>query len=164
VREDRAVGAEYQFLTTWHVPGATPEELYDVIGDATSFRRWCGDVWREVPGEGGPPRPGLTSQVVARGFLPYKLRWTLTILDVDRPRRITLGASGDFEGGGEWTFEPEEGGTTAQFDWRPIVEKPGVKQLTPVLRPLFRKNHLWTMKRGREHVEEELERRRRETP
>jgi uncharacterized protein YndB with AHSA1/START domain len=137
--------------------------MYDVIGDATSYPRWWGDVFLQVTGDGPPPRAGNKAQVVARGFLPYKLRWQLNVLDVDAPRRITFGVSGDFEGGGEWTFEPADGGTTAQFDWRPIVEKPIVKHLTPVLRPLFRKNHLWTVKRGREHIEEELELRRRET-
>jgi hypothetical protein len=155
------VGAEYRFLTTWDVPGAAPEELYDVIGDAVSFPRWWGDVFLQVTGDGGPPRPGQKAQVVARGFLPYKLRWQLNVLDVDPGRRITFGVSGDFEGGGEWTFEPSGGGTRAQFDWRPVVEKPLVKHLTFALRPLFRKNHLWTMARGRAHVEDELARRRR---
>jgi hypothetical protein len=28
------------------------------------------------------------------------------------------------------------------------VNKAGVRQLTPVLRPLFRSNHAWTMRRG----------------
>jgi uncharacterized protein YndB with AHSA1/START domain len=153
------VAAEYRFLTTWEVP-APPDEVYDAIGDVTSYPRWWGDVFVSVTGESGPPHPGKKADIVARGFLPYKLRWQLNTLEVDRPRRLKFAASGDFEGGGEWTFEPDGSGTKATFDWRPIVEKPGVKQLTPVLRPLFRKNHLWTMKRGREHIEEELELRR----
>ena len=52
LREDRPVGAEYRFLTTWQVPGATPEEMYDVIGDATSYPRWWGDVFLQVTGDG----------------------------------------------------------------------------------------------------------------
>ena len=154
------MGAEYRFLTTWDVPGATPAEMYDVIGDVTEYPRWWGDVFLQVTGDAGPPRPGKTAQVLARGFLPYKLRWQLNVLEVEEARRIKFAVSGDFEGGGEWTFSQADGGTRAVFDWRPIVEKPIVKYLTPVLRPLFRKNHLWTVKRGREHLDEELERRR----
>jgi hypothetical protein len=67
---------------------------------------------------------------------------------------------GDFEGGGEWTLEPAEGGTNATLDWRPIVNKPLVKNLTPVLRPLFRSNHTWTMKRGEKHIADYLAQRR----
>lgn len=32
------------------------------------------------------------------------------------------------------------------------VEKPGVKQLSPVLKPLFRWNHRWAMERGQRGV------------
>ena len=62
--------------------------------------------------------------------------------------------SGDFAGGGAWTFAEEDGGTRAQLDWWPIVERPLVKYLTPVLRPLFRANHYWTMVRGQQHIVE----------
>ena len=40
--------------------------------------------------------------------------------------------------------------TGAVLDWRPSVRKPLVRYLTPVLRPLFRSNHAWTMRRGLE--------------
>jgi hypothetical protein len=59
---------------------------------------------------------------------------------------------GDFVGGGSWSFESTEGGTTAVFEFRPRVEKPGVKQLSPLLKPLFRWNHRWAMKRGERGV------------
>ena len=44
------------------------------------------------------------------------------------------------------------------LDWRPIVQKAGVKHLTPILRPLFRSNHNWTMRRGERHIAEYLAR------
>ena len=58
--------------------------------------------------------------------------------------------SGDFEGTGTWMFEEEGEGTHAVLDWRPSVRKPVVRELSPVLRPLFRSNHAWTMRRGLE--------------
>ena len=51
-----------------------------------------------------------------------------------------------------WTFEPADGGTSAVFDFRPRVEKPGVKQLSPLLKSLFRWNHRWAMRRGERGV------------
>jgi hypothetical protein len=38
------------------------------------------------------------------------------------------------------------------------VNKRGVRQLTPVLRPLFRSNHAWAMQRGQKRIVERLER------
>ena len=93
---------------------------------------------------------------MARGFLPYKLHFVAEVTEAERARSIRLRLEGDFEGGGAWSFEEVEGGTAATLDWRPIVQKPIVKYLTPVLRPLFRANHAWTMKRGERHIADYL--------
>ena len=47
--------------------------------------------------------------------------------------------------------------THCELDWRPVVAKPFVRQLTPVLRPLFRANHNWTMRRGQQRILERLQ-------
>jgi uncharacterized protein YndB with AHSA1/START domain len=141
--------AEYQFVDRWFVP-APVEEVYDLIGDQLSYPSWWGEVFLSVTGDGGPPRPGRRASVVAKGFLPYKLHFDAETTEAERPRKITMRLSGDFQGGGFWTFTEQGDGTEAVLDWRPIVEKPFVKHLTPVLRPLFRANHNWTMRRGQE--------------
>ncbi len=147
--------AAYQFVDRWFVP-APVEDVYDVIGEPLEYPRWWGDVFVEMGGDSGPPQPGRKTTVVAKGFLPYKLRFATEVVAADRPRSIEMTLSGDFEGGGAWHFEPAEGGTNATLDWRPIVNKPLVKSLTPILRPLFRSNHTWTMKRGEKHIAEYL--------
>jgi hypothetical protein len=45
-------------------------------------------------------------------------------------------------------------GTHVVLDWNPIVEKPVVKLLSPVLKPIFRWNHNWTMIRGQRQIVE----------
>jgi uncharacterized protein YndB with AHSA1/START domain len=158
------MAAQYQFVDTWFVPGASPEEVYDVIGDQLSYPGWWGRVFLSVTGDDGPPRAGKRVSIVAKGFLPYKLHFDSETVEAERPTRIRMTLSGEFGGGGEWTFQPAEGGTRAQLDWRPSVSKPLVKHLTPVLRPLFRKNHLWTMDRGQEQILNEVHRRRTHPP
>jgi uncharacterized protein YndB with AHSA1/START domain len=143
--------AEYRFLHEWFVP-STPEQTYDVIGDLNAYPEWWRDVFLEVEGDPGPPTPGRRSRVKAKGYLPYRLRWEAEIVEAERPRKIRMRLGGDFDGGGEWRFEPVEGGTRAILDWRPVVNKPLVRFLTPVLRPLFASNHRWTMRRGQEHI------------
>ena len=42
------------------------------------------------------------------------------------------------------------------LDFRPRVNKAGVRQLTPLLRPVFRSNHGWAMRRGQKRIAERL--------
>ena len=138
---------EYRFVDCWFVR-APAQQVYDVVGDTLGYPRWWGDVFVSVEGDGGPPRPGRHVTIVSRGFLPYLLRWEAEIVEADAPRGFDFTMTGDFVGRGSWSFESAGGGTNAVFDFRPGVEKPGVKQLSPVLKPLFRWNHRWAMKRG----------------
>jgi hypothetical protein len=88
--------------------------------------------------------------------LPYRLSFALETTEAERPTRIKSQLRGDFEGSGEWRLRTDGGNTVCELDWRPVVNKAGVKQLTPLLRPLFRANHNWTMRRGQQHILERL--------
>jgi hypothetical protein len=46
------------------------------------------------------------------------------------------------------------------YDWQIRAEKPLLRWLTPVLRPLFSFNHEWAMRKGEESLKLELQRRR----
>jgi len=153
------VSSQYRFVDRWHID-AQPEVAYDVVGDTLGYPRWWGKVFVSVEGDGGPPRPGRHVTIVSRGFLPYLLRWEAEITGVDAPHGFRFSMTGDFVGDGSWTFEPSGRGTNAVFDFRPRVEKPLVKYLTPVLRPLFRANHTWAMRNGERGVNELLEKKR----
>jgi hypothetical protein len=154
------VGARYQFVDTWQVP-APIEEVYDIVGDTLRYPEWWGAAFLHVEGDEGPPRPGRRASVIARGFLPYKIRWAGVVTTADRPNGFEIELSGDFEGGGAWKLTPVGDGTQAELDWRPEVTKPLVRYLTPVLRPIFAKNHYWAMDRGQEGILRLIEERRR---
>jgi uncharacterized protein YndB with AHSA1/START domain len=141
------VPADYRFLDEWHL-AADVDRVYDLVGRPLEYPRWWGEVFLAAEGDGGEPAPGKSVTVKARGYLPYRLRFTLTTLEVERPYRIHSRLEGDFEGTGTWLLEEVADGTIARLDWRPSVRKAGVRQLSPVLRPLFRSNHAWTMRRG----------------
>ena len=141
--------ADYRFRDEWRLP-ADVERVYDLVGHPLDYPRWWSDVFLSAEGDGGDPAPGKRTSVVARGFLPYRLRFSLTCLEAERPSRIHSRLDGDFEGTGTWLLAQEEDSTHVVLDWRPTVRKAGVRQLSPVLRPLFRANHAWTMRRGLE--------------
>jgi len=44
------------------------------------------------------------------------------------------------------------------LDWNPIVEKPIIKLLSPLLKPVFRWNHRWAMNLGEKQLVEYLRR------
>jgi hypothetical protein len=92
--------------------------------------------------------------------MPYILHWKVKITSSDRPTDLTSDVEGDFAGRGVWELTEEPGGTHIRYDWTIRVNKFGVKQLSPLLKPLFGSNHRWAMRRGEESLVLELARRR----
>jgi len=145
------MAAEYRFVDEWLVPMPI-ERAYNVLGDPLRYPDWWPEAFPEAEGDPGPPEVGKRVSVVSRGFLPYRLRWTLTTVAVERPTRIEAAMSGDFVGTSAWALSEADGGTRAVLDFRPAVTKPLVRNLTPFLRPLFRANHVWAMRRGQDGI------------
>ena|SRR5581483_3239614 len=142
---------EYVFIDEWHVDAA-PEAVFDALADATTYPEWWTPVYIETTTD-GPPGPGRVSQQHFKGRLPYTLRTRSTTTVYERPVRVGADVEGDLRGRGLWTLTPRDGGTDVQFDWRVYAEKPIVRALSPVLRPLFRWNHAWAIARAREGLE-----------
>jgi len=141
----------YRFLDRWLVP-APIDRVYETIGDPLGYERWWTDFVIAAEGDAGEPRPGKRNRLLVKAFLPYKVRFGLEVLEADRPRRIQMRLSGDFDGTGEWQLTETPGGTEAVLDWRPRVNKPLIRYLSPLLRPLFRANHTWAMNRGQRQI------------
>ena len=98
--------------------------------------------------------------LLTRGKLPYRLRWDVRIIETRGPTGFTIEATGDFVGRGVWSFNKRAGHVDIVFDWRLRAEKPLLKSLSFLLKPLFRWNHGWAMARGEEGLRRELIRRR----
>ena len=146
---------EYRFLDRWLVP-APIERVYDTLGDVAGYGRWWTDFVIEATGDEGEPRPGKRNRLLVKAYLPYKVRFGMEVLEAEKPRRILSRLSGDFDGTGEWRLTETAEGTEAVLDWRPQVNKPLIRYLTPLLRPLFRSNHVWAMKRGERQIRDYL--------
>jgi len=155
----------YRFTTRWRVE-STPEEVYTILGDPSDFVRWWPAVWLRaaVIDPGDDDGMGRTVRFVSKGWLPYLLHWTSRIADKEFPSRITVRASGDFEGEGRWWFRAD--GPYVDIDYLWIIEanKPMLRHLSFLLKPLFGLNHRWAMARGEESLRLELARRRARTP
>ena len=95
-----------------------------------------------------------------KGWLPYTLEWEFEVVESRYPYGFVLIADGDFDGRGEWTFRQDGPDVAIAYDWRLRAEKPLLRQLSFLMKPLFEANHRWAMAQGEESLKLELARRR----
>src|SRR5215467_4523615 len=152
---------EYHFITRWRVQG-TSDEVYDLISHPLDYPRWWPSVYlhTEEIAPGDERGVGRRIRLHTKGWLPYTLRWESCAIEVERPRLLTVRASGDFDGRGIWTLEQRNGLVNVSFDWKLKADKPLLRNLSFLLKPAFAANHRWAMARGEESLRLELARRR----
>lgn len=156
---------EYHFITRWRVEG-TVKEVSAILNDASALPRWWPSAYLEVEElEPGDERGvGRVIGLYTKGWLPYTLRWKFRVTDSNHPHGFSLRAFGDFEGTGVWTFEQHGEFVSIVYDWRIRADKPMLKALSFLLRPIFSANHRWAMSRGLDSLKLELARRRALSP
>jgi hypothetical protein len=151
----------YQFIDRWRVE-ADVREVADILEDALSLPAWWGSVYFEVKElePGGEHGVGKLISLRAGGWLPYTLRIDFRTIKSDYPHGFSMDATGDLEGHGVWTLVQDGEFVNVTYDWTIRANKPIVEKLSFLLRPIFRSNHNWTMRRGEESLKLELQRRR----
>lgn len=151
----------YTFVTHWRVPG-TCDEAFRIIDDPAGYPVWWPSVWLrvEVLEPGDENGIGKIVRVTSKGWLPYILSWTSETIERVAPERIRVRATGDLEGAGCWNFSQDGPEVAVRYDWEVLANKPLLRVLSPLLRPVFATNHRWAMNRGEESLKLELTRRR----
>jgi len=155
---------EYHLVSTWRVRG-TEAEVFALLSDPPSLPLWWGSVYLTAEPEDSPAGGARADTVAvdARGWLPYSLRLHFRETERHPPGGYSLAVSGDLNGTGEWTFRQTGEDVAITFDWRVHADKPVIRLLSPLLKPLFASNHHWTMRRGEASLRLELLRRRAQT-
>ena len=154
----------YHFVDRWRVEGEI-KEVADIIEDVLALPRWWPSVYFEVKElePGGEHGVGRLISLRAGGWLPYTLRINFRTVESRYPHGFSMEASGDLEGKGIWTFAQVGPFVDVTYDWTIRANKPIVEKFSFLLKPIFRSNHNWTMKRGEESLKLELLRRRAQT-
>ena len=152
---------QYSFRTEWRLLG-TMQEVAEILDDPVELPRWWPSVYLDVEqiAAGDERGVGRRARLHTRGWLPYTLNWELTVTESRAPRGFSIEATGDLAGEGRWTFEESGAWTVVSYDWRVRAEKPLLRVLSPLLRPVLAANHRWAMRRGEESLALELLRRR----
>ncbi|HEX4850523.1 MAG TPA: hypothetical protein VFV08_06935, partial [Puia sp.] len=143
---------------------ASKEEVYEILSDALGLARWWPSVYLDIRilKNGDSLGRGKIVELFTKGWLPYTLQWSFEVKEVDKPNGFTIIPSGDFRGRGIWTFSQDPRDhqwCNIIYDWKIEAQKPLLRKLTFLIRPVFSANHLWAMRKGEESLKLELLRR-----
>jgi uncharacterized protein YndB with AHSA1/START domain len=148
----RVFGNDYVFVDEWDV-AAPIESVFAALEDGRTYPDWWRPVYLAVDSD-GPSRLGHSSSARFKGRLPYHLETRTTTVRHEPPHVLAGDVEGHLRGRGTWTLTSlPDGSTHVRFDWRVRADRPFLRALTPVLRPLFRWNHAWAIARAREGLE-----------
>jgi hypothetical protein len=152
---------DYHFITHWQIEG-TVEEVSKILEDTASLLRWWPSVYLElqVLDPGDEIGRGKVVRLKTKGWLPYTLNWQFRIIESRRPCGFSLEAWGDFVGRGIWSFKQDGPRVNITYDWRILAEKPLLRWLSFLVKPVFSANHRWAMAQGEKSLRLELARRR----
>lgn len=141
----------YRFVERWTIQNFSPEDVYAVISDARLLPEWWRGVYLAVEpfdGEWTPPRVGGRVRAVARGFLPYKLHFVLESTVLEPGKTVEVRIQGDLDGTWRAVLSADGRGTRVDIEEQVMAEKPLLRVLSPLLKPVFAWNHYWTTPRG----------------
>jgi hypothetical protein len=158
-------GSRYHFVTQWQFR-ARVEEVADILGDGPALARWWPSVYLDVMEleQGDGQKVGAVLDLYTKGWLPYRLRWQLRVTEANYPNGFSFVAWGDFVGRGTWVLAQDGPLANVTYDWDIEVQKPLLRRLSFLLRPVFAANHRWAMEKGQESLKLELLRRHAATP
>lgn len=149
VHVDGLARNEYRFVNRWRLR-ATLDEVAAILQEPQEFRHWWPAAWLDYE----PIADGDANQIGARfgyrvkGWLPYSLRLTFTVVERDAPHTFAVRSEGDLVGEGRWTLRQEGPYVDVTYDWRVRAERPLIRRLSPWVKPIFRSNHFWVMRQG----------------
>jgi uncharacterized protein YndB with AHSA1/START domain len=157
--------AQFHLVTEWVLP-APPAAVWEALTHPEDWPAW----WRAVeqvdmiePGDADGL--GALRHFTWRTALPYRVRFNMRITRIEPMTLIEGRADGELRGLGRWTVTPEgregEAGreaTHVRYDWIVELDRPWMRTLAPLLRPVFVWNHNKVMAWGYEGLIRKLAR------
>lgn len=146
---------KYRFVTQWTVEGEVGA-VADLINQPELLTLWWPSVYLQIEKRQQDGRDEY--HLFTKGWLPYTLRWHFHQTKAELPHRLELEAAGDLQGYGIWTFEQRGTQVHIRYEWEVDANKPILKYLSFLFRPVFAFNHHWAMRKGEESLKLELAR------
>ena len=128
----------------YHVP-ATPDVVWTALNATDQYQRWW--PWlREFEASGLVPGDEWRCRV--RPPLPYTVRFTIVLDEVEAPRIISARVEGDIRGTARVELSERDGGCEIRLT--SVLSPRGrvVRVMADVARPLARMGHDWVLDTG----------------
>lgn len=140
--------AFYRFGSEWRIE-ARVDEVYEALLDWKGLSAWWPSI-RDVRlvEEGQATGIGTRVAYSIKSPLPYSLDFNVRVVELDRPTRIHLTATGDLEGTGTWQLGGNGRLTVARYAWNVRTTKRWMNAVAPVARPAFAWAHNRVMAEG----------------
>jgi hypothetical protein len=140
----------FRFVTKWFFQ-APIGEVWEQITDVEAYpEKW--PIWKRTVFCDSKSELQLGSVVdcVARGIVPYTVRFTFAITAFQPPTLMAFESSGDLVGTGRWVLEPQDSGTVVTSTWNagsPIALINVVSKM-PFGKGILAKHHDYVMGQG----------------
>jgi carbon monoxide dehydrogenase subunit G len=128
---------EFVLVSDWRIP-APIEAVWAALHDVEKWPKWWPYVKQvteiePVDADG----VGARRAFVWATRLPYRIAFEMRTTRVRRPVLMEGRASGDLNGTGRWDLELTAYGTRVRYEWRVSADKPWMRRLAPLLRPVY---------------------------
>lgn len=149
---------DYHFASQWRLESDI-DSVASAFLNTEMIPRWWADSFFSVVVKKPGTNIGLgrVIELKTRGWLPYFVRFQLKVVEVRYPEFFCVKSTGDIEGMGSGTLKDFESFVTIDFDWRVRAQRPLLKWLSPLAKPILRSNHYWMMNRGQDSLNRMLQ-------
>jgi Polyketide cyclase / dehydrase and lipid transport len=126
----------FAFDRTW-VFAASPHEFFATVAQTDEFTRWWS--WLRVFDVDGPEPAGLhagaRARCVIQAPLPYALRLTIAVEEVEADALVATQVDGDLRGPARLEIAPHPDGCTARLVWSLELRDPILRNVAVFARP-----------------------------
>ena len=129
--------------------------VWQLLADTTTWPAWWPGVRRVQPAPSGPV--GNVADMWWHVALPYAVRLRVKTVDVERPHRLETQTLDRLQGMGTWLLDPAQGGwVDLTYRWEVRLDRPWMRVLSVVLRPVFEWNHFRVMRAAAQGMARQL--------
>ncbi|XZF16010.1 SRPBCC family protein [Chitinophagaceae bacterium MMS25-I14] len=148
---------QYSFITKWQIK-APIAKVWDALYHSEEWPEWWkGCIQAERIADGNSYAIGSVWRYTWKGFLPYKLSFDICVTDRQEHKMLRGTASGNLTGTGTWLLEENGAVTDVVCYWNVRTSKVWMNYLSFLLRPVFKLNHNYVMRKGEEGLLKRLE-------
>ena len=121
-----------------------PERLWAVVADTSDYQKW----WPWLRVLEGDLTEGTVARCEVRSPLPYSLRFTVTLAEVDPGRLVRGDIDGDLRGPARLELDPHADGVEARLVWEVELTRRLLRNAAAVARPAMEWGHDWVVANG----------------